>query len=227
MPYPLLVHQGIGSWIPQQKKEICTAYAYQNVVQNKTFCHYTLCVLLSRWDCKAQGSASLHSGREIQDGAGHKMGGWSRGRGALRHHPGDPGQVQLWLLCARRYSVSWFRDFTQTAKVQLFCRVTDFGCHLPTQVVSHVGFFFFYRGFRWYNTNRGWKRHIWGGEEVGEVQVSFLCRSVQKTKIAVTLDILNLGLCAFAGSVWEPREFQPQIWWAGCYWWPKHTTATL
>lgn len=82
-------------------------------------------------------------------------------------------------------------------------------------------------GFRWYNTNRGWKRHIWGGEEVGAVQVSFLWRSVQKTKIAVMPDVLKLWLCAFAGSVREPREFQPQIWSAGCYWWPKHTTATL
>ena len=33
--------------------------------------------------------------------------------------------------------------------------------------------------------------------------------------------------CVVAGSVREPRECQPQIWSAGCCWWPKHTTATL
>lgn len=32
-------------------------------------------------------------------------------------------------------------DSEISAKVQLFCRVTDFGCHSLTQVVSHEFFF--------------------------------------------------------------------------------------
>lgn len=32
------------------------------------------------------------------------MGGWDSWRSPLCHHPGDPGQIQLWLLRARRWA---------------------------------------------------------------------------------------------------------------------------
>lgn len=57
-----------------------------------------LLLLLSRWDCKAQRPTGLHSGRKVQDGPGHQMGGWSCRGSPLRHNPRDARQVQLWFL---------------------------------------------------------------------------------------------------------------------------------
>lgn len=55
--------------------------------------------------------------------------------------------------------VSWFTDFTRQLDA---CRVSRFHCC-----------------FRWYNPDCRWERHIWRGEEVGPVQVSFLRKHVR------------------------------------------------
>lgn len=52
--------------------------------------------------------------------------------------------------------VSWFTEFAHQLDA---CRVSRFHCC-----------------FRWYNPDRRWERHVWRGEEVGPVQVSFLWR---------------------------------------------------
>lgn len=57
----------------------------------------------SRWDCKAQRSTGVHSGRKIQNGARNKMGRWGHWRGTLCHNTWDTRQIQLWLLCTWRY----------------------------------------------------------------------------------------------------------------------------
>lgn len=132
-------------------------------------------VLSSRWDCEAQRSTSLHSGRKIQDGAGHKMGGWGRRRSALRHHPPDPWQVRLWLLCARRYSSSQPHVPIQTHR----CIAFHINIELNTVMSWCNGVKWINHAccaFRWHNTNSGWQRHIWRGEEVRAVQVSFLLK---------------------------------------------------
>lgn len=84
-------------------------------------------ILSQSWDFQAQRSSRLHSRRTLQDGPGHQVGGWDGRRGTLRHHPGDSGQVQLWLLCARRWAASQllcdshFLSLTNRTAVRHFC----------------------------------------------------------------------------------------------------------
>ena len=62
-----------------------------------------------------------------------------------------------------------------------------------------------------------WKHHVLGGGD-NSSRDGMLCACFISCYTACYV---------VSGSVREPREFPPQIWSAGCCWWPKHTTATL